>query len=165
MLSFNMHYKIPDHPIAHGAKFDLSDPELFSVYSDLYRNAAAVLFAVVQNFEGTSPVRCWPHHFDIATLLIPDTDKSSEDTRTIGVGFSPGDEIISEPYFYISPWPYPDSSYQLPALKGPGKWQTDGWTGVLLSLSDIVKTSGQKNLINEYVHTAIQSCHDILNTS
>ena len=44
-----------------------------------------------------------------------------ESARTIGVGLSPGDENISEPYFYVTPWPYPPPA-KLPKLPEIGAW-------------------------------------------
>ena len=54
---------------------------------------------------GPSPVRCWPHHFDIATYVSLE-EGDPETARGIGVGLSPGDEGYDEPYFYINPWPH-----------------------------------------------------------
>ena len=51
-----------------------------------------------------SPVRCWPHHFDIATYISLETG-DPETAKGIGVGMSPGDESYDQPYFYINPWP------------------------------------------------------------
>lgn len=92
---------------------------------------------------GPSPVRCWPHHFDIATYV--GLEKGDFETaRGIGIGMSPGDESYGEPYFYINPWPQlgPDG---LPSLPAPGHWHRDGFVGAIatatevFSLSDISK--------------------------
>src|SRR5262249_62389310 len=48
------------------------------------------------------PVRCWPHHLDLDTLV------TVAPGRTTGVGFEPGDESYDEPYFYVSVYPAPD---------------------------------------------------------
>ena len=71
---------LPDHAVAHGAKFD-ADPQHLAVLAGYYAHAAMLLEAVK-----ASPVRCWPHHFDIATLHMLGGGK------TIGIGLSPGDE-------------------------------------------------------------------------
>ena len=54
--------------------------------------------------DNATPVRCWPHHFDIATLL----NIGQENLQSIGIGLSPGDSNNREPYFYVTMWPYPD---------------------------------------------------------
>ncbi len=52
---------------------------------------------------GPSSVRCWPHHFDIATYVGLETG-DFETARGVGVGMSPDDESYAQPYFYINPW-------------------------------------------------------------
>jgi hypothetical protein len=110
---------LPDHPVAHGAKFD-ADATHLAELARLYDEAAAILGGI-----GT-PVRCWPHHFDIATLL-------TYSDHTIGIGFSPGDAGSPEPYYYVTRWPYPDPA-RLGALKN-GRWNTTGWTGAVFPAS------------------------------
>lgn len=90
---------------------------------------------------GPSPVRCWPHHFDIATYVGLEVG-DFETAKGIGVGMSPGDESYDQPYFYINPWPHLDPK-ELPDPPAPGHWHTDGFVGAIataqevLSLSDI----------------------------
>jgi hypothetical protein len=67
-------------------------------------------------------VRCWPHHFDIALLVRLD-EGGGEEARSIGIGFSPGDEYYQEPYFYISPYPSPKNP-TLPTLPPGGHLHT-----------------------------------------
>jgi hypothetical protein len=80
-------------------------------------------------------VRCWPHHFDIATLIDVSRGASGE-ARTIGVGLSPGDASYPEPYFYVTPWPAP-ADPALMALPGGGAWHRAGWFGAVLTGSAI----------------------------
>ncbi len=82
---------------------------------------------------GPSPVRCWPHHFDLATLVSFD-EESSDVNRSISIGFSPGDESYETPYFYVAPWPYPEMRL-LPDL-AHGHWHTDGFLAGVLTLDD-----------------------------
>lgn len=74
-----------------------------------------------------SPVRCWPHHFDIATLHM------LGDGKTIGIGLSPGDDSIRDPYWYVNLWPYPHPSRLQPLQFG--MWFTEGWTGAEMPAS------------------------------
>jgi hypothetical protein len=71
-----------------------------------------------------SPVRCWPHHFDIALLLPLPGD------RSIGVGFLGGDANIPEPYWYAYASPMPEKT--LPPLS-VGRWYSDAWVGAILT--------------------------------
>ncbi|HEV7922258.1 MAG TPA: hypothetical protein VGR02_15845 [Thermoanaerobaculia bacterium] len=74
------------------------------------------------------PIRCWPHHFDIATLIPLGGE------RTIGAGMSPGDAAHPEPYYYVTPWPYPPPE-TLPPLSA-GRWNTHHWVGALLPAAE-----------------------------
>jgi hypothetical protein len=69
---------------------------------------------------GPSPVRCWPHHFDMAVLVRLEKGPA-ESARSIGVGISPGDGYYPQPYAYISPYPAPTNP-KLPALPPGGHW-------------------------------------------
>ena len=112
------------------AWFDLAQ----TVLSDFVKNHADLK-------PGPSPVRCWPHHFDIATYVQLEAG-SAETARGIGVGMSPGDDGYRQPYFYVNPWPQLDVA-SLPDAPEPGHWHTDGYVGAtataeqILSLNDI----------------------------
>ena len=85
---------------------------------------------------GPSPVRCWPHHFDIATYLSLESG-DPETARGIGLGLSPGDESYNQPYFYINPWPHLDPA-DLPAMPPPGHWHTEGFVGAVATGDEIL---------------------------
>ncbi|HXY30866.1 MAG TPA: hypothetical protein VEI06_09145 [Gemmatimonadaceae bacterium] len=136
-LTRRKHYEIPPHAVASGAAFDLGDGAAFAELARWWRNANAILRALSGAIVGSDPVRCWPHHFDLATILPVDGQR----TRSIGVGLSPGDEWYAEPYFYVSPHPPPEG-VGLPALPS-GRWHTRGWTGAVLTGSAIT-ASGEE---------------------
>ena len=77
------------------------------------------------------PARCWPHHFDLAVLFPLDK------ARSIGIGLSPGDEYYAQPYFYLSPYPAPDTA-NLPALPPGGRWHTKGFFGAVAPATDLL---------------------------
>lgn len=113
---------MPHHAVADGAPFSRRDAEAFEELARCYAEAAALLRAF------SDDVRCWPHHFDIATLLELGGGK------TIGIGRSPGDESCDEPYWYVNHYPA-TARRDLPPLAGGGRWHTDGWVGAMLPLS------------------------------
>jgi hypothetical protein len=118
-------HDLPDHPVAHGATFSIDDRASFEEVGRWFAAADTIVRAVADRERGASPVRCWPHHFDTATLI------SLADDRSIGVGFSPGDASYGEPYFYVTPWPYPKSPGAHVLAEG-GKWHVEGWFGAVL---------------------------------
>jgi hypothetical protein len=93
-----------------------------------FADAVRLLDAVRVDHRGASPVRCWPHHFDVATQL-PYGGGGGE-ARSIAVGMQPGDGWHPEPYFYVLPWPPPSGRPQ--RLGSGGFWNTEGWVGAAL---------------------------------
>jgi hypothetical protein len=127
-------YALPAHPIAGGGRFEL-DPGLPEL-ARWYANADGALRRLARETPGAGPVRCWPHHFDIATLIAVEADTRGGAVRTVGVGLSPGDELIDEPYWYVNHFPASDGS-ALPPL-ACGEWFTGGWIGAVLRGSALV---------------------------
>lgn len=128
--------------------------EAFEELARWYGNAGLVLEAVHKTHTRASPVRCWPHHFDIAVLL-PLDDLEGEAARSIGIGMTPGDESYAEPYFYVAPWPYPDEAVPLPPLES-GRWHRERWTGAVLTGSEIVAAPDdqQESLVARFMEEA-----------
>lgn len=100
-----------------------------SVLNDLVMAQSAIK-------PGPSAVRCWPHHFDIATYIGLEQG-GSETARGIGVGLSLGDEGYGEPYFYVNPWPHLETT-DLPAPPVPGHWHTQGYVGMIATATELL---------------------------
>lgn len=115
---------LPDHPVAHGAAFAPDAGDL-AHFDRLYADAATHLEAFRAAHLGAGPVRCWPHHFDLATLVTLGGD------HTIGAGFVPGDAQFPDPYWYVTPWPLPEGRATFAPLS-LGFWNMDGWFGAVL---------------------------------
>lgn len=120
-------YDMPDHDVGRGGRFRAgpASPALRSRLSDLYAAAELALEDVTRGTRHASLVRCWPHHFDIATLL------DLGEGRSIGVGMSPGDATFDDAYWYVTPWPRPGSTAKLAVLDGGGTWHDGEWFGAV----------------------------------
>ena len=127
----------PEHAVQSGARFAGGDIRSRTEFARWYSNALFVLSEVAELEPGASAVRTWPHHFDMATLITVEEADSPENTRSIGVGLSPGDTDYDEPYFYATPWPYPKHATLSP-LAGRGLWHMTGWTGAVLKGSRLI---------------------------
>jgi hypothetical protein len=159
-------YEMPDHAVALGARFGTPDKARTAELARWYANAADLARLISDNTLGASSVRCWPHHFDIATLVTLDPPVgNAESARSIGFGFSPGDTSYAEPYFYVNPWPYPESRDGHPSLEGGGKWHTAGWFGAVLPASSIKGVRReQAGQVLSFAKSAMASNRDILET-
>ncbi len=140
-----------------------SKPHL-SELSQWFSNAAGALQAIHDENAslrpGPSEVRCWPHHFDLATLTSLD-EGDAEEARSIGVGLSPGDGSYDEPYFYVSPWPYPDAD-ALPALPGIGTWNTDGFVAAVATGSEVAAAPDQGAAALQFLQVTVNACKKAL---
>jgi hypothetical protein len=131
-------HEMPAHPVGRGSPFAAPDRDALEELTRYYANAWRFESVMSGKTLGASPVRCWPHHFDIATLVTLDPPGTNpEEARSIGLGLSPGDAIYDEPYFYVNPWPFPEDREGCPELGGGGHWRTEGWFGAVLPASAV----------------------------
>ena len=151
-MTMRRHFQIPGAPPDAAHPFAVHDGAAFAELAAYYGDADALLRDVQSAMAGASEVRCWPHHFDIATLVA----EPGAERATIGIGLSPGDEHYAEPYLYVGPYPYPDTR-ALPALD-VGRWHTEGWVGAALTASAIVAAgdaAAQAQLARSFVDGAV----------
>lgn len=102
---------------------------------------------------GPGPLLCWPHHFDIATLVRLDAG-GGESARSVGVGMSPGDEFYAQPYVYVNPWPRFEG--RLPDLPLPGHWYTDGFLGAVITGEDILAFKDRRRGLLSFIDDAFE---------
>lgn len=154
------HFEIPGHPVALGDAFDASDRSGFAELTKWLANGASTLDSIARSIPEASEVRCWPHHFDIATLirLTPD--------RTIGVGLEPGDHYYDEPYIYVNMSPQPTASEaRSRPLWGRGRWHTHEWVGAVLTGSRLGAGSAQEQQVLEFIDSAVSACRGLATVS
>lgn len=152
------HYELPPHPLNDGASFD---GDLMPAHAELGRwfDGAATALEVIRNGEpNSSPVTCWPHHFDIATLI------DLGDGKSIGVGLSPGDASYDQPYFYVGPYPAPEHFPVGPS----GHWHTNGYSAVVLTGDEIAsykEPEVQRGFVVAFLESAIAISKELLDES
>jgi hypothetical protein len=137
-LSLEAPYALPAHAVANRAPFAVPDDGSLAELGRWFANADGLLRDAAEGWPGSAPVRVWPHHFDVGSVL-PLGAVGGEGAPSIGIGLSPGDEAIAEPYLYITPWPVPEP---LPDLPAGGRWHREGWTGAVLSGTEVVAAGG-----------------------
>lgn len=160
-------YELPQHGAGRGAAFSVEARSELEHLSNCFADAAALAQAVRTTTGGASPVRCWPHHFDIATLIALDPDQpGAAAARSINVGLSPGDDAIREPYFYVTPWPVSEAT-KLGELDGGGSWHREGWTGAVLRCGALESTvaQAQAEQVVRFVRSAIAASRLALGAS
>ena len=157
VLDVPLHYSIESLGFSNKSSFVVT--EELTELSRYFANAAMVLEHVAETETGASPVRCWPHHFDIATLQWLKPGKQS-----VGVGLSPGDEEFEQPYFYVTPSPVPAGG-ALPALRQGGKWHRGEWIGAVLSAQEIIENGNardQEHAVRSWLDEAAAAAKQVL---
>lgn len=156
-------HDLPAHYVATGGVFSVDEAALEELAGWL-ANAFLVLDEVREAEAGASPVRCWPHHFDVATLIALDDDGvPAEERRAIGVGLSPGDDAYALPYWYVTPWPYPDPSHTLPLWGGGWHWHAEGFVAAVF---EVAKLGGAPDAeVRDFLKTAVAACRTLLRPS
>ena len=136
-------YDLPPAPVLLNFFFEF-DAQTLQALSKMYAEAYEWLSRLESRIAGSSAVRTWPHHFDMAVLLAVGS------TRTIGIGFSPGDIGHPQPFYYATPWPYPEIEC-LDSAPDDWEWNTKGWVG----LRREVPESGAPGLEGAFASCAI----------
>ena len=157
--------KIPEHPVASGAAYDVeTHAQAMAEFCNYYGNANLVLETVRQSYlhiqPGPNEVRMWPHHFDIAVLVTLE-EGDPETAKAVGFGFEPGDGSCEQPYFYTYPWPRHQRPETLPDLAGMGQWTSPSvWFGTLLRGEDYcsVPADQQQRVVEAYLRDATEKC-------
>jgi hypothetical protein len=150
----------PDSPLARGAAFDASQTLALRELVSYYANTHQLLQKIVATNEDASTIRIWPHHFDIATLITLAGTKNGN-PLTVGVGLSPGDTSYNQPYWYVSPYPYPNTT-SLPPLAGDGFWHTQDWVGAVLTADRLTEKNPQHQ-VESFLDSAVKTSIVLLN--
>lgn len=147
-------YQMPVHPIAAGASYEAGLAAALAALVAWYANADQILGetrqAIVARGLEAPPVRCWPHHFDLDSLVPL---RSGAPARIVGVGFCPGDDYYDQPYFYVSCYPPPDVA-ALPALPPVGHWHSHHFTAAVATADRILEAGDQRAATQAYLRAA-----------
>lgn len=157
-------YEMPAHTVASGAPFDEGMTESLVELGHYFANADIVLKELADADPRTNPiVEAWPHHFDMGGIFVLDTCDASNKAPRIGFGFSPGDQMISEPYYYVTPWPLAEDA-SFPELASGGFWHRDGYTGGVLVASRIVSFADdeQHEQVAAFLRSAVKACQSMI---
>lgn len=163
----DLHYELPDHAIHHGAPFQAPDSAGYAAFSKVRSLGHLVMTEWAGFFSEASPVRTWPHHFDIGSYMPLEWDAEGAAVKSISIGLSIADTYVDEYYFYLTHWSQADdisyeSLVQLPAC---GFWNRKDFTGALLRLSDLMETDGsaqQYEQVSVFMQEGLRASLDLL---
>ncbi len=152
-------YDMPAHAVSAGAAFSPAG----AAHEELSRwvaDADRLLREVAAAEPHATPIRCWPHHFDIGGIAYLGAD-AAPTAPQIGFGLSPGDGYYAEPYFYVTPHPIRESA-RFPALAGRGHWRTTGFVGAILTGSAVVASGDQLAGAKDFFASALAAARAVI---
>ncbi len=158
-------YEIPAHAVAEGRPYDSAGlTDALTELAAWFGNAALSLGSTQRQMIGrgcsSSPVRCWPHHFDIAALTTLPAQRA-DTAKYIGAGLCPGDEYYDQPYFYVSVYPEPDPQL-LPTLPMLGHWHERDFVAAVATAPCILKAENQEAETDDFLRAAIGAAIAVL---
>ena len=158
-------YEMPAHAVSQGAAYGPAG--LRNALAELaawFGNAALLIGSIQRQMNGrklaASPARCWPHHFDVATLTTLPA-RSPDATRYVGAGLSPGDEYYDEPYVYVSVYPEPDPA-ALTSLPTLGHWHLRDFVAAVATAHKILAAKNPQAETDEFLRAAVDGAIKIL---
>lgn len=150
------HFEIPDHPVAHGARFSAT-PAHCAQLAHMFAAGDLLLGEIARSTDGGTTVRCWPHHFDIATLLTFPNGRSNS------VGLAAGDHFYEAPYAYVNVHPATENASRAEPLAGGGSWHTQYWVGAVLPLTQLTANAGaQETQLRAFYVSAVAACERLV---
>jgi hypothetical protein len=158
-------HEMPAHAISQGAPYGPAGlRDALAELAAWFGNAALLIGSIQRQMIGrklaASPARCWPHHFDLATLTTLPA-RSPDATRYVGAGLSPGDEHYDEPYFYVSVYPEPDPA-ALPSLPTLGHWHLRDFVAAVATAHKIVAAKNPQAETDEFLRAAVDGAIKVL---
>ncbi len=135
---------------------------------ETYWQALTQIEATFKQFKGklygeTSPIQLWPHHIDLAFLwfsgrLIPGQDPADEEyaDEQMNFGFSPGDDSIPDPYFYITAYPMPEGLTDT-SLPNGATWSSAGFSGALFMYDTVLQADDPQEALLNFLSTVHQA--------
>ena len=129
-----------------------------------YADALYAIFTGVARFRARldgsqSPIVVWPEHFDLSFLWF--AAEPDEQHPHLNFGFAPYSAGIDYPYLYAYAYPYP-AHYDPPALPAGARWNTAGWTGVVLPYDEIARQSDAERYVESSCEAIYQSLRALL---
>jgi hypothetical protein len=85
-----------------------------------------------------------------AIIALDQGSGTLESARTVSIGLSPGDHYYNEPYFYVTPWPYPDPP-KLPPLSDLGRWHLKDFTAAVAPAHRILAAQARQTETEKFL--------------
>ena len=149
-----------DHPLAGGGAFTYDgDEEDMAELGRYFANSNFLLKKICSQISSFSRAYVWSSHLDINVIYA--TEESTNRGFTLGMGMSPGDRVMGEPFFYVNRLPIIEN-IALPDPPANAQWRQKDWTGLTLAASQIIQRKTAREQM-EFTEDFLRSSTGILN--
>ena len=133
--NYTFHYELPYAKMTDDYQYKIDNQAELDSIIELLDTAQLGINTYLDNKNLSSPVRVWPHHFDLGAYFTVITGLS------LGIGLAIPDSLSTNHYFYVSGYQNNESIDPegfKPLTKGV--WAPKGWNGALLDSAGISAT-------------------------
>ena len=159
-----LHYELPPYPYLSGREFSMPRQEDLHAFALSRSLGKEIVSYYANSFKNASDTRTWPHHFDIGSYIPLAFDASGAPTLSIGMGLAIQDQLVNQPYFYITHWSKEGGiNYdQLPDLPSGGYWNKKNFIGAFLSLEALYKNQELEDQLHQFMNASIKASLNFL---
>lgn len=139
--NYEFHYDLPYSALVDNNKLAFNADAISEIIARLNIGKKAFEAFLIEN-DLSSPIRIWPHHFDLGVY----TSLNSDETIFMGAGLAIPDSLVDELYYYASA--YDNGDEVVTENFSPltvGNWRSD-WNGATLPSSEVEGTAALKFL-------------------
>ncbi|MFW6290262.1 MAG: hypothetical protein ACOC0R_04775 [Mariniphaga sp.] len=169
LLKAEQPYELPMDSLEEGMFFSTGAEEAVMENIKYRHNANAVLNELRTGYAGACPVYIWPNHFDTGFTFPIEHNREGKETKTLGMGWAIPDDIVDEPYYYLSF--LSDSAIDedtVPGNLAAGRWMMPEWNGAVLKLSEVVADKNaevQFQMVKTFFESGAQQLIDYFKVS
>ena len=145
----DLHYDLPPYSELGVNKFKRSPKKAHQAFSKLRDWADFFITKNKVDFPLAEENRTWPHHFDHAAYIPLVQTENGETTKSLSLGMAIHDDLINEPYFYVSAWDA-GKVLDMKDMKqlSSGSWHNEGFKGATLALSAVLAKEAFTDQLN-----------------
>ena len=156
----DLHYDMPAYSLLRGGTFAAPEGAGYVAFGKARELGQQVMEAYAAEFAHASPVRTWPHHFDMGTYVPIRLDESGGVVNSLTMGLAIADSEVDEYFFYLTSWSREGkyATEPLSELPSGGCWGLKDDAGAVLKLSEVVRhpsAEAQMQAISTFLEAAI----------
>lgn len=154
-LKWDLPFKTPDYPTFKGARFQYFADEFWEGFGGYFHNAFFYFTHYKEQHKNVGDIVIQSEQLTITMdHTFRKTDEKETDTF-FTLGFSPGDSIFGEPYFFLTSQPF-IAETKLRKLKTQGFWYTDEWVGAVYFAKNLWSSNEQMATLSYFFEDAIK---------